>query len=299
MSRICCHREKAYAIKNGALILLEDRPFEPEYCVTGPRLRGQESGAREIGMIGRFPETVGQYLRRERESRSISLEELSRTSRIGLPFLEALEGDDFGFFSQQEFILGFLKGYARHLGLNLEEVLRRYRIQSELTGREEKFRQMPLFPGPGGSQEDSQEAKPDSSGIPKPQRRKRFHGKILLQIIIVSAALGLSWYIHHILKTFEKGEKTPSGGAISSEKASQETPPSKEKPRSQEKGKDMALQGKRAVVANRKKKLYYLPGMKEYDKANPDHRVHFDSEKEAVKTGYQMTPRRGETERPG
>jgi len=99
-------------------------------------------------MAGRHAETLGQYLKRERESRSVSLQELSKNTRISVTFLEALEKDDFEAFPRQEFILGFLQGYARQLGLKGEEVLRRYRIQAEWAGRKEKFQQMPLFPGP-------------------------------------------------------------------------------------------------------------------------------------------------------
>ncbi|MGD0627598.1 MAG: helix-turn-helix transcriptional regulator [Thermodesulfobacteriota bacterium] len=78
-------------------------------------------------MNGNFTETLGQYLRREREARSVSLEEISRGTRISRPYLEALERDDFHFFSKREYTLGFLRGYARHLGLDPDEILKRYR----------------------------------------------------------------------------------------------------------------------------------------------------------------------------
>src|SRR4030042_3745763 len=97
-------------------------------------------------MGGNSKETLGQYLKRERESRKVSLEELSMSTRISRPFLEALERDDFQFFSQKEFIPGFLRGYTRHLGLDSVEVLRRYKNQSELESRKDSFRQLSLFP---------------------------------------------------------------------------------------------------------------------------------------------------------
>ena len=96
-------------------------------------------------MKERLKEGLGQYLRRERESRHISLQELSRTTRISLPFLRALEEDDFDFFSQHEFIPGFLRLYARHLGLDGQEVLQRYEIQSEIQRQKKTFQQLPLF----------------------------------------------------------------------------------------------------------------------------------------------------------
>ena len=182
-------------------------------------------------MAGRYTETVGQYLRRERESRSMSLEELSRATRIGLPFLEALEGDDFGFFSRSDFVLGFLRGYARHLGLEVEEILRRYRLQAELASRKENFQQMPLFPGAAGPVEETGQPEPDDSRVHRGRERKRSYLRILVQVIIVAVALGLSWYFHQLLKNSEEKEKSPPAGASVSSKGGKEVQPPKERPK--------------------------------------------------------------------
>jgi len=164
-------------------------------------------------MAGRYAETLGQYLRRERESRSVSLEELSKGTRISLPVLEALERDDFGFIPQREYIPGFLGGFARHLGLDREEVLRRYRIQFELTGRKEKFQQMPLFPGPGGPAEDAAEPDPEWVERVPPREKKKLPWRILIQVAVVLMALGLSLYLHQILKE-KGGQNSPPGGNL-------------------------------------------------------------------------------------
>ncbi len=150
-------------------------------------------------MVGPFREALGQYLKRERESRGISLEEAARTTRIGLPYLEALERDDFNFFPQKDFILGFLKGYSRHLGLNVEEVLKRYRLQAELASRKETFHQIPLFRPPGAPEEESGETEPS---VPHPSVRRKpiLPWKILLQALVIAAALSASWYLHQLLK---------------------------------------------------------------------------------------------------
>jgi cytoskeletal protein RodZ len=163
-------------------------------------------------MAGHYAETLGQYLRRERESRSVSLEELSKGTRISPPILEALERGDFGSLPQREFIPGFLRGYARHLGLDPEEVLRRYRIQSELAGRKERFQQMPLFPGPGEPAEDLTEPEPEWAERIPPREKKKLPWKILLQTAIVLMALGLSLYLHRILKETGRGDQNPAPG---------------------------------------------------------------------------------------
>jgi cytoskeletal protein RodZ len=168
-------------------------------------------------MTGRYSETLGQYLRRERESRSISLAEVSKGTRISLPILEALERDDFEYVPQKEFLLGFLRGYARHLGLHRDEVLRRYRIQAELSSRKEKFRQMSLFPGTVPSLEEVEEASTESPQAPPPREKRNIPWKILLQIAIVVAALGLSLYFHQALKKSGNGERDSAPGGPPSE----------------------------------------------------------------------------------
>jgi cytoskeletal protein RodZ len=168
-------------------------------------------------MAGRYGETLGQYLRRERESRSVSLQELSKNTRISVSFLEALEKDDFEAFPRQEFILGFLQGYARQLGLKREEVLQRYRIQAEWAGRKEKFQQMPLFPASVPSLEE-EEAAPEWEQ-PFPIRgKKRIPWKMLIQTAIVLLALGLSFYLHQMLKNTDPREGNSDPRASSSGK---------------------------------------------------------------------------------
>ena len=152
---------------------------------------------------GPFKETLGQYLKRERESRSVSLEELSKATRISRHFLEALEKDDFHASLKPEFILGFLKGYSRHLGLNSDDILKRYSMQRELTLRKEAFRQLPLFPN---SKLPEEEVSRLQRIIPGKNRRRSYRG-LMVQITILLLAVGLSLYFNHMLKQIEYQEK--------------------------------------------------------------------------------------------
>jgi cytoskeletal protein RodZ len=152
-------------------------------------------------------ESLGQYLRREREARSVSLKELSRSSRINLPFLEALEKDNFHFISRREYILGFLKAYARHLGLDAEEVLKRYHIQSELTTRRETFEQLPLFPISEAGGQEIREPEKIPNRLPPSQDRKRSQRRILIQVAILLAAVVLTLHFRDLLKQSEEKEK--------------------------------------------------------------------------------------------
>ena len=168
-------------------------------------------------MTGRYSETLGQYLRRERESRSVSLEEVSKVTRISLPILESLERDDFESIPQKEFIPGFLRGYARHLGLPWDEILRRYRTQAELSGRKEKFHQLSLFPGSVPPLEETEKGATESPEVIPPKEKRTIPWKVLLQIGIVIMALGLSLYLHQALKKAGSGDGDSAPGGPRSE----------------------------------------------------------------------------------
>jgi cytoskeletal protein RodZ len=71
-------------------------------------------------------ESVGQYLRRHRESKRMSVEEISRATRVPMSSVERIESDQFDELPGEVFVRGFLRSYARSLGLLPEEVLARY-----------------------------------------------------------------------------------------------------------------------------------------------------------------------------
>lgn len=71
-------------------------------------------------------ETLGQYLKREREFRKITIDEVSKATRVKASFLEALEGDRFAELPGPIFVKGFLRSYTLFIGLHVDEVLLRY-----------------------------------------------------------------------------------------------------------------------------------------------------------------------------
>lgn len=70
---------------------------------------------------------VSQLLLAARQKKRIDLEKASADLRIQIKFLRALETADFKIFSTAVQTEGFLKNYARYLGLAPEEVLAFYR----------------------------------------------------------------------------------------------------------------------------------------------------------------------------
>lgn len=70
--------------------------------------------------------SFGAWLRRQREVREISLREIAETSRISLRYLEALEQDRFELLPAPLFAKGFLREYAKFVGLDPDEVVNYY-----------------------------------------------------------------------------------------------------------------------------------------------------------------------------
>jgi cytoskeletal protein RodZ len=70
--------------------------------------------------------SVGQYLRELREQRKMSVEEVSRATRVPMASVERIEADRFDELPGEVFVRGFLKSYARSLGVPPDDVLARY-----------------------------------------------------------------------------------------------------------------------------------------------------------------------------
>jgi len=70
--------------------------------------------------------TFGEHLKREREMRGVSLEEIAAATRISTRFLEALENEQWGRLPGGVFNRGFVRAVARFLGLDEESLVAEY-----------------------------------------------------------------------------------------------------------------------------------------------------------------------------
>jgi cytoskeleton protein RodZ len=68
----------------------------------------------------------GERLKRERELREVSMDELTKATRISTRFVEALENEDWARLPGGVFGHGFVRTIARYLGLNEEALLGEY-----------------------------------------------------------------------------------------------------------------------------------------------------------------------------
>lgn len=71
-------------------------------------------------------DSLGDYLKQERERRGFSLEQVSNGTRIGLRILRAIECDQYADLPALPFLKGFIKSYSTYLGLSGERILERF-----------------------------------------------------------------------------------------------------------------------------------------------------------------------------
>lgn len=70
--------------------------------------------------------TLGQYLRREREMRGVSLDEVSQETKVKRQFLEVIEAGEHRGLPSPIYVRGFLRSYAAFIGLEAGDILQRY-----------------------------------------------------------------------------------------------------------------------------------------------------------------------------
>ena len=93
----------------------------------------------------------GERLKREREMREVSMDELTKATRISRRFIEALENEDWEKLPGGVFGHGFVRSIARYLGLGEEALLGEYdlaraeKVQPPATKPEERIPSPPKW----------------------------------------------------------------------------------------------------------------------------------------------------------
>ncbi len=136
-------------------------------------------------------ETIGEYLKRERELRQISLEEVSQGTKISINRLKAIEMDRLDELPAEIFVRGFIKSYAEFIGLVPEDVLLRY--QEDVSPDDQASEEVKLV---------------DKATI---RRRKEI---VLILLLILAVLAGIIFWYHHHERTDKEGSRAP--GTISS-----------------------------------------------------------------------------------
>jgi cytoskeletal protein RodZ len=70
----------------------------------------------------------GEYLKRERKLREVSLDDISREIKVPVKLLRALEADDYSSLPHATFVKGFITAYCKSLGVDENDALLRYEL---------------------------------------------------------------------------------------------------------------------------------------------------------------------------
>ena len=91
-------------------------------------------------------DSLGGYLRVERERQRVSLQDIAAATKIQPRFLEALEQDEYEHLPPAPFVVGFLRAYAQYLALDVEAILTAYRSIYRLPEEPERAQPLVLHP---------------------------------------------------------------------------------------------------------------------------------------------------------
>jgi cytoskeletal protein RodZ len=138
--------------------------------------------------------SFGEELRREREIRGISLKEIADATKISKRFLEAIERNDHKTLPAPVFTRGFVREYARYLGLNSEEMVNRYNFAAVGDTRIEQSAHLERLTTPQAPPMPNKKAPKVS--IPPPYARVDRNVYILIIVVIALAAVSY-WALKH------------------------------------------------------------------------------------------------------
>jgi cytoskeletal protein RodZ len=176
-------------------------------------------------MMNTFPdneqESLGAFLRRTREERGVTFEEMVESTKISPNNLKALEEDDYTRLPADAFVRGFYGIYAKYFGLDPVEIRERYSQQRKNMAKKSGLQS----PAPIHSTNST------SSMAERPSIASHsLVGLTLLAIFIVVAAI--SWYMSWNPATYisQKLRGVEESPAVSTEPAkpaanSESTPP--------------------------------------------------------------------------
>ncbi len=121
----------------------------------------------------------GEYLKRERNAKNVSLADLSQATKIPLRTLERLEAGEADALPAPVFVRGFVKAYARHLRMDEQTTLGELDKWNEARAAELVVPEPP--PMPAGDR-----------AVPL-HPRSRVGGVALLVLVIVLVVVAARW----------------------------------------------------------------------------------------------------------
>jgi len=275
-------------------------------------------------MIHLNRESLGDYLKRRRESLLVPVQDIAQHAGSMKTFIEALEENDYDAFNQRAQAQSLVKKYAVFLKMDEADVLQRFDSQWQDYANKRGFPKLSAFddkePSPPKAALTDRIKLPEIWHMPKiptwrpdigrlpgiPTFRPKFSLPIMAAIFLVGLFLLIDLPFskqkpepppdprfsepQHKEPVAAIPSTPPPASEANADTTPSETVKAKEDipPVPQTKYGQLSVESKNVkVIANSDTKRYHLPGMKYYGKIKEYHRVVFQSEREAVKAGYR------------
>ena len=134
--------------------------------------------------------SFGEQLRQARESQNITLQEIAANTKISARALQALESEQFDRLPGGIFNKGFVRAYARYVGLDEEKMLASYLAVAK----------------PQAPEADMQTIPSQLAAAQRPGKEPRIGGTTIMGVlaVIVALALGAVWFREHRKEAMEQ-----------------------------------------------------------------------------------------------
>jgi hypothetical protein len=97
----------------------------------GPPLKDTQPAASSVeALVFSYGAHLGEGLRAAREARRLTVQDVSDVTRVHTKFLEGLEALDMGQLPSRPFAIGFVRAYARFLGVDEERAIARFKADA-------------------------------------------------------------------------------------------------------------------------------------------------------------------------
>lgn len=133
--------------------------------------------------------TFGENLRREREMRGVTLEEISDATKISVRALRAMETDEFEKLPGGIFTRSFIRAYAKYLGLDEEKIMAEFQLVAPASAQQTDLGRM------------------SQQRTPPPEEKSRA-GLAALLVAVLLLAGGFAYY-----RFAKRASKTPPTSA--------------------------------------------------------------------------------------
>ncbi|HEX5647071.1 MAG TPA: RodZ domain-containing protein [Nitrospira sp.] len=150
-------------------------------------------------------ESVGEFFRQVREAKGLTVDEVSSKTRIRSDFVKALEDGNFAKLPDQVFARGFVRSYARSLGLDEEDAIHRFAQSS-------------------GSFYEKQDERERLKARQAEEDRKRESNRKTVMVAVGIAVLTLVFLLSREQPAVVKQSSSEPGSVKRSAQASKETP---------------------------------------------------------------------------